>query len=86
MYIPFEVGRGRNIFYKIEEGFHIPKQGCTLEPQGIEPLFIDAFFLQFRENRRIFFTISEFTLGGGGLMKVKLRKNLYIYLVSYFET
>ncbi|PFV58701.1 hypothetical protein COL00_03930 [Bacillus cereus] len=52
--LPFEVGRGRNVFYKIEEGFHIPKQGFTLEPQGIEPLFIDAFFLQFRENRRIF--------------------------------
>lgn len=60
--LPFEVGRGSNVFYKIEEGFHIPKQGFTLEPQGIEPLFIDAFFLQFRENRRIFFTLLEFTL------------------------
>ncbi|PEA89816.1 hypothetical protein CON71_10595 [Bacillus thuringiensis] len=84
--LPFEVGRGRNVFYKIEEGFHMPKQGCALELQGIEPLFIDAFFLQFRENRRIFFTILEFTPGSGDLTKVKLRKNLYIYLVSYFET
>ncbi|PGU55198.1 hypothetical protein COD72_13740 [Bacillus cereus] len=45
--LPFEVGRGRNVFYKIEEGFHMPKQGFALEPQGIEPLFIDAFFYNF---------------------------------------
>ncbi|SEG07863.1 hypothetical protein SAMN04487919_10559 [Bacillus sp. ok061] len=32
----------------------MPKQGYALEPQGIEPLFIDAFFLHFWENRRIF--------------------------------
>ncbi|AJH69655.1 hypothetical protein BF32_104 [Bacillus thuringiensis] len=32
------------------------KQGLVLEPQGIEPLFIDAFFLRIWENRRIFFT------------------------------
>ncbi|PDZ01392.1 hypothetical protein COD89_14055 [Bacillus thuringiensis] len=33
-----------------------------------------------------FFTILEFTMRDGGLMKVKLRNDLYIYLVSYFET
>ncbi|OWT48735.1 hypothetical protein CER22_24140 [Bacillus sp. K2I17] len=30
------------------------KQGLALEPQGIEPIFIDAFFLRIWENRRIF--------------------------------
>ena len=32
------------------------KQSLALEPQGVESLFIDAFFLQIWENRRIFFT------------------------------